>query len=357
MSDLPTVGIRFFPNLTRSQNPYWQILRLGLEARGFRFVASDALEFGRRWLYRYRREIDVLHFHYIQQFYAYEGTRARLVWVARFARNLLIARHLGYRTAFTLHNLHPTYSLAPSWVDYLGHWVAANLTDSVIVHCAAARRALARRFGRRRNVFVIDHPHYIDAYPNTLSREEARSRLGIALDRRVFLFFGGIRPNKGIETLVEAFQALPDPEALLLIAGKPWRPATYVEQLQAMAKADARIKIFAQFVEDEEIQVFMNAADAIVLPFKRILTSGSAFLALSFGVPLVAPEIGCLPELVTEGVGFVYAPDEPGALLEALKRCRSVDLAALRNRVRLRVEPFTAAWVAEQLIAAYQLPA
>ena len=110
-----------FPGLEElAANPYWSILHRALSDAGINFVPETS-QFGRRWLWANRKVVNVLHFHYIQQFYAYEGTHARLRWVLRFARNLLLARIWGYRTVFTLHNLSPTYPLHPGWVDYLGH--------------------------------------------------------------------------------------------------------------------------------------------------------------------------------------------------------------------------------------------
>jgi len=353
------VGIRFFPKLIDSRNPYWRILQTGLEGYGLRFVDADEPRYGLRWLCRYRSEIQVIHFHYIQRFYAYEGTNARLRWVLRFARNLVVARSLGYRTVFTLHNLTPTYPLIPRWVDYLGHWVVANLTDAVIAHCAYARQLLARRYGRRRNVHVVNHPHYIDVYPHDISREGAREALGFPRDRLVFLFLGGIRPNKGIETLVTAFTQLADVNLSLLIAGKPWRPLEYVEALEHAVSRDPRIILHKRFVPDEELQVYFGASDVVVLPFERILSSGSAILAMGFARPVVAPAMGCLLELIPEGAGILYDPSDPSGLLRALSHCVAIRPALMEigEQARATVSRYSAQSVAEDTLRAYGMAA
>ena len=348
--------VAVFPSIDRLEaNPYWSILRSQLGDLGVGFT-SDVSQFGRRWLWANRSSIDVLHFHYIQGFYAYEGSGARLRWVLRFARNLLLARAWGYRTVFTLHNLSPTYPLHPTWVDHWGHWVAANLTDSVIVHCNFARRMLAERFGRRKSVYLVLHPHFIGIYPNEVSREEARNRLGFSQEQMVFTFFGGIRPNKGIEGLLDAFSRLPGRDLRLLVVGKPWFPPEYVVGLKEGAQKDNRVRILAEFVPADQVQIYLNASDVVVLPFASILTSSSTVLALSFGRPVIVPAMGCLPELVTEGVGLLYDPKDPDSLAHTLQECAQVDLQDMGRHALERVREFSWREMAEQTLAAYRMP-
>jgi glycosyltransferase involved in cell wall biosynthesis len=315
-------------------NPYWEILCQALQREGVEVARLHG--FGRRWLWRHSRDVDVLHFHYIQQFYAYEGTTARLRWVLRFALHLLLARALGYRTVYTLHNLRPTYTLQPAWVDHLGQRCAANLCERIIVHCEAARAALAVEFGRRRNVFTVPHPSYAGWYPNTLTSAEARCRLGLDAQHTVFLFFGGIRPNKGVDALIAAFKELPDEHARLIIVGKPWPPAEYVSAVLQCAQADPRIRVELGYVGDDDVQVYFEAADVVVLPFASILTSGSAVLAMSFARATIVPAVGCLPELVGSDVGFQYDPRETGALVQAMRDALQADLTRLGRRAQER---------------------
>jgi glycosyltransferase involved in cell wall biosynthesis len=76
------------------------------------------------------------------------------------------------------------------------------------------------------------------------------------------------------------------------------------------------------------MQVFLRAADAMVLPYRDVLTSGSAILGMTFGLPIIAPRIGCLPETL-EGCSILYDPDEPWGLRAALDGALEADLAAL----------------------------
>jgi len=72
-----------------------------------------------------------------------------------------------------------------------------------------------------------------------------------------------------------------------------------------MAAGDG-ISLYLRYIEDNEVQVFFNACDIVVLPYLNILTSGAAVLALSFGRPVIAPDKGCIPELLNETMAFLY---------------------------------------------------
>jgi len=132
--------VAFFPTVKNmSGNPYWPMLVLALEKIGIQFHYETPGAFTTGWLLKNRKTIDVLHLHYCQQFYTIRKGQTRLLSVLRFGFNMLLARVLGFRTVFTLHNLEPTYQLQPAWVDDLGHYIAVNFSDRVIVHCNEAR--------------------------------------------------------------------------------------------------------------------------------------------------------------------------------------------------------------------------
>ncbi|MFN0071046.1 MAG: glycosyltransferase [Chloroflexota bacterium] len=348
--------VAFFPSVEEhTGNPYWALLRDGLQAQGVRVMRSSEAELSMAWLIRNRARVDVLHFHFVQQFYAYNTHYARLRWVLRFARNMVAARALGYRTVFTLHDLTPTYPLKPQWVDYLGHLLAVQLTNSVIVMCQEARRLLAQRYGRRAGVAIVPHPHFMDSYANTIDRAAARQRLQLEPIEQVILFLGGVRQNKGIEQLLEAFGQLHGSHLRLMVVGGTHTEldAPYMAQVRTLASRDPRVRLDPRYIPDDEIQVFMNAADLVVIPFTRILNSGSAMLAMSFGKAVVVPELGCLPELLGNDAGFLYDSDRPNALLRTIQRALADDLTAVGERARTRVKTFSSQSHALQTLRVY----
>lgn len=84
-------------------------------------------------------------------------------------------------------------------------------------------------------------------------------------------------------------------------------------------------------VPDDRMQVFLRAADVLVLPYRDVLTSGSAILGMTFGLPVIAPRIGCLPETL-EGCSILYDADQPSGLPDALGQAIAADLRALGER-------------------------
>jgi len=345
--------VAHFPSISLlKENPYWSTLDSGLQSLGVGSV--NEAEFSGRWLLRNRKQVDYLHFHYVQYLYAYQRDSARLRWVFRLARNIALARACGYRVIFTVHNLSPTYPLSPEPVDYLGHLLTIALANDVIVHCDYARAAVYRRYGRRRNVHVVCHPTLAGVYPNETTQVEARGTLGLPAEGKVFVFFGGIRPNKGIETLIEEFSAIEDGDYRLIVAGKPWEPYSYVSTLEEIAKKDERITVDARYVLDDEVQILLNSADAIVLPFKRILTSSSTILAMSFAKPVIAPAIGCLSELLGDGCGLLYDPQSPKELGNLMRKFSRDELKLMGEKAYSKVSVFTAERMARDTLAVYE---
>lgn len=350
----------FLPSIdTYLENPYWKSLKTALVEAGLRYAdKSDGNThfFGRRWMLENRGKVDVIHFHFVQQFYNYETHYARLRWVLRFASNLILARLLGYRTVFTLHDLRPTLPLQPYWVDYLGHWAALNLTNIVLVHSASARQATTKMYGRRHNIGVVTHPSYIGTYPDNSNQHEARARLGIGAEKRVFLYFGGVRPNKGIELLLRSFREVPGDDLLLIVAGKPQPGLAYDQLITQLAAQDDRIRVMLHYIPDDEIQYLMHSTDVVVLPFTRILTSGSVILAFSFGKPVIVPALGDLVDVVHPDIGFLYKPLDDLSLQQVLQTCAHEDADTLHSMgvlAREKVRQFTYTLLAQQTLNAY----
>jgi glycosyltransferase involved in cell wall biosynthesis len=147
--------------------------------------------------------------------------------------------------------------------------------------------------------FVVPHGHYRDAYPNWSDQSSARELLGIAPDARVLAFVGQIRPYKRVAELVRAFREVPDPHAVLLVAGRPLT-AEYGETIQAAAAGDPRVVVRTELVPVPDMHRYLNAADLVVLPYRETLNSGAAILALSFDRPVLGPQQGAFAELAAQ---------------------------------------------------------
>jgi glycosyltransferase involved in cell wall biosynthesis len=163
---------------------------------------------------------------------------------------------------------------------------------------------------------------YRNVYPNEVTWQEARQRLRLRLHQRTLLFIGVIAKYKNVPLLATVFRRLDDPETQLVIAGRFDSKEDEAATRDA-ADGDARIQIHSGYVQANDLQIYFNAADLVVLPFREILHSGSALLALSFDKPVLVPALGAMPELqATFGSDWVrtykgeLTPEELNAALE-----------------------------------------
>jgi glycosyltransferase involved in cell wall biosynthesis len=174
-----------------------------------------------------------------------------------------------------------------------------------------------------------------------LTPAEARARLGIAPDDRVLLFFGNIAPYKGLEYLAQALPRLlaSSPRYRLVVAG-PLKPGCddYWNRVQAMLTAHRdRVVVRAQFIPDEDVEIFCKAADVLVLPYVHIFQSGVLFLGFSFGLPALVADVGSLKDDIIEGeTGFSFQPRDVDALVDAVIRHFDSELAEIPDDVRRR---------------------
>lgn len=192
-----------------------------------------------------------------------------------------------------------------------------------------------------KRVFYSPHPSYLGDHSDTVTREAARFALGLPPEATVFLSFGAIQPYKGIEELVAAAEELarerPDLDWALVIAGIA-KDDELVRRIRRVGGLDRRLLLYPQKIPNEDVQTFFRAADYAVCAYRSSLNSGAAMLALSFGVPLVAPRTVAFSDLLAQGIGIGYAPDDRGALVGALAEAIAVDPAEMRGRARALAE-------------------
>jgi glycosyltransferase involved in cell wall biosynthesis len=191
-------------------------------------------------------------------------------------------------------------------------------------------------------VRVHPHPSYEIFSEGAPSREEARRALG--LTGRVLLFFGYVRPYKGLEDLLTALTlARPDAWDRLVIVGEFYEPPERYRALLADSRLRDRVLVVNRYVPNEEVARYFAAADVAALPYREATGSGIAQVAFGAGVPVIATRTGGLEEVVEEGVtGLLVPPRDPPALARAIERFFGEDLGpALRAgvaRTRQRFE-------------------
>lgn len=280
-------------------------------------VVNARLSF--RWLYKRLHAADFAHFHWPSFHYGDRSAPAALAKALLFACMLVWMRMSGVRILWTAHNLYPHERSSPPLLDYAVRRLIVCLAYRVFVHGTTAAAILQSelRVGSGKLVPIV-HGNFLHYYPMQATRDEARRRIGVEADKPVFAFVGNCRRYKNVTALIATFQRVFD-EGWLVIAGR-CADARYRAEIEAQIRAKPeRIVFEPRYVDDTEMQYFVRAADAVVLPFKDVLTSGTAILALSFGRPVVAPGLGNLLEVVHRDVGILYQPDDPDGLAHGMR--------------------------------------
>jgi glycosyltransferase involved in cell wall biosynthesis len=308
-------------------NPYAGLLALAMEKLDIHLELGEyALE--RDWLEKNRKDYNVLHLNWLHYFYRSSDLETTVKRYTGFAENLTFARSLGYRIIWTMHNLYPHERPFPG-MDHVARLLVCQLAHDVIAHCKYASDLARKTFYRTERLHVIPHGHFIDVFPNDISRQEARKKLNISEEAFVYLFFGNARTYKGIERLIDAFCNAAEADARLVLMMRQSFNPQYGDEVKKIAEKDKRIHVFTSpFFANSEFQTYLKSADVAVLPFSEVLTSGSAIAALSFGKPVVLPKLGCLPELIDDTIGLLYDPKDEGGLERALVEIRKRDLKA-----------------------------
>jgi glycosyltransferase involved in cell wall biosynthesis len=267
----------------------------------------------------------IFHLHWLNQFILKAKTEdaARSAFEA-FLVQLDAFRTRGGRFVWTIHNAVSHDSPFPALEREMSALIARR-ADVVHLHSLASVPEVLAAFPLPTDRIVISaHGNFVSVYQDDgLTQDAARRTLGINPDDDLVLSFGLVRPYKGYEVMFSAFRALlpARPHLRLLIAGRDFGRALPGILGQLTPEESVRVLVVDQFIEPERIQYFLRAADVGLLPYRSILTSGSLLLALTFGLPVVIPDVGMTREVLAgHDAGISYPPgSEAGTVAAALK--------------------------------------
>lgn len=185
--------------------------------------------------------------------------------------------------------------------------------DAVIAHSEHGAARLRDEVGLDRGAVRVI-PHGAFDYLTRLPDERPLAPELEGAEGPVILFFGLLRPYKGLDTLLEAFRRIEDAE--LWVVGNPRMD---LEPLRRAAEeAPGRARFVTRFVDEAEIPAIFRRADVVVLPYRDAEHSGVLYTGLAFGKPMVLTSVGGFPEVAARGAARVVAPEDPGALAAVL---------------------------------------
>jgi D-inositol-3-phosphate glycosyltransferase len=277
----------------------WQVLRF----------------YARIILYAARTKSKIFHILWNNKFQFFDRTLLMLYYKA-----------VGKKLVFTAHNVNAgKRDSNDSLLNRLTLKIQYRLADHIFVHTEKMKRELLDDFGVRERAVTVIPFGINNSVPDTdITRAQARRQLGIGESERTILFFGGVRPYKGLQYLVDAFNQLGPGNYRLIIAGEVKKGTEqYMSDIQeavSRAGTGARIVQKLEYIPDEEAEVYFKASDVAVLPYTLVFQSGVLLLAYSFGLPVIATDVGSLSEDIVPGrTGLLCRPRDAADLARAIR--------------------------------------
>lgn len=232
-------------------------------------------------------------------------------YVTQFARKKLRARVI-----FVCHNAspHEGFPLSRALTRL------ALRTGNLLVALSEGVAGELRTLLPGTNVSVVPHPPYsvIGGEVSVANRDAWRERVGAGSNAKVVLFFGNVRPYKGLRDLIDAFPKIVGAcDAMLVVAGTFFESIdSYRARVDELGISDY-VRLFDEYIPNEDIASLFSMSDLVVLPYRSASQSGVIPLAAMFRKPVVTTSVGGLPEALA-GTGVVVPPNDPEALSAAV---------------------------------------
>jgi len=240
-------------------------------------------------------------------------------WVSYWAPQFwtiatLIRRFTRAKILFICHNVIEHES---NKVNRLCTELVLRKGDYFIAHSADDLKNL-RRIKPDANAKQSFHPTYEVFHSRSISKKEARRLLEI--NGNTILFFGFIRPYKGLSYLIEAMpRIIEQVDVRALVIGEFWEgEEKYREQIKKLG-LEGKIRIFNKYIPNEEVELYFAASDLVVLPYVSATGSGIVQAAFGCNKPVVTTKVGCLPEVIDDGrTGYLVPPRDSRAIADAV---------------------------------------
>jgi glycosyltransferase involved in cell wall biosynthesis len=210
--------------------------------------------------------------------------------------------------------------------------------DGFIVHAQADADKLQREFPEKK-ILVATIPTFAG-----LGGDSTQPVHNLPKERPLLLFFGFVRPYKGLDILIDALALVRQEfEAHLIVAGEFWDDELkYINQIKNLG-LESNVSIVNRYLPDEELVAYVDSADVVVLPYRSATQSAIVQVAFGRGKAVITTNVGGLAEVVEDGLtGFVVPPEDPEALAKAILRFFEEDLKSnFQQNIIEQMERFT----------------
>ena len=264
---------------------------------------------------------NVLYYDWVHSFILGQSLGWSVLKSLVFGLEIIFAKYFkNIPITHTLHNLQNHAGLHLGLEKWVYGFFLRRCTY-IRVYSEIIKQAAIEKFNLNpeRVLVVQDLPYHI-YYQNQTNRAESRRKLGLTETDFVYLFFGELKPYKGLDNLLKSYAQIAQPNDRLLIAGKSY-DAAYFASLQELSVPSVQWQ--HRFIEDQEVQTFFNATDVVVLPFVRIDHSGSVDLAMSFSKPVITLKTESMTQLLAHQQELLF--EQPENLTACLQKAKTVE--------------------------------
>ncbi|MFA5015605.1 MAG: glycosyltransferase family 4 protein [Actinomycetota bacterium] len=231
----------------------------------------------------------------------------------------LYLKLIGKAVVYTAHNVLP-HDKEHLLVNRVFYRLLYRTVNAIIVHTESTKKEIIAYAGLPdAKVTVCEHGLY--TMVNRLEKESAKKELGLKY-KNIVLFFGALSHYKGVDILLKAIKEIRDSKDFddstgFVIAGR----GLYGKDVDNISREYKSVTPIVQYVDNSTADRLFSAADCIVMPYRKIDQSGVLLLALSYGLPVIASNVGSFKDYIVDGRnGYIYEPNESHALINAIKK-------------------------------------
>jgi len=326
-----------FPPIIKA-NPYLELFYDALLKHNYCYAGE--LQVNNNWLISNKELCDILHFHWPEDIWRVRSKNklGKIRGVIGFWRYLRLAHKLNKKIWWTLHNLE--HHEGADFIDRLGYNVLAKNSDIIICHSNYAANIFKGQFNFKGKVVIMYHGTYEGVYPKPEPKEETCLKIGLNPQKPIFSCLGIVRDYKGFDIALKAMEYLGD-DIQLVIAGKIHPQSSFYNVFKSIRSNKQNIFLIPQFLSDQDFSNFISISDAIILPYRKITTSGLLLAAITFLKPIIAVDHPYFKEIIADykHAALFFSPLNEKALSLAIKNFLQKDkkeilrdLKKLKNR-------------------------
>jgi|GEM_PF-1360790 len=309
--------IQFTP--PKTANPYYHMLEDEFISQGINFKYLTDFHSIEHLLKQHNGCI--VHLHQPEPYYHSPNgdEKSTLINSHKFLDNLKHIKTLGAKLVWTMHNPVP-HDRKFQEIDEKVNEELFTLSDHIVVLGRYPEKTLFKDQNVKTPISIITHPSFKEVYPPKIDKIQARKELGLPLDAIIFGNIGRIKPYKGYELIIDAFNEvlnhqISSKKLILLFAGNS-EEKDYINSI----KENPNVIVIEKDLDDSELVMFVSALDYSVFAFKDIWASSTVVLSLSYQVPVIVPDIGCMSDYVFHlDNGFLYEHGNLDSLVKSLE--------------------------------------